>query len=70
MEFLEKLDAETLKEELLSFLEDGEEIVELTSLGEFEEQLEEYIKEDLSRSDRRSGHGMYLLSYGLSYAGI
>ena len=40
MEFLEKLDAETLKEELLSFLEDGEEIVELTSLGEFEEQLE------------------------------
>lgn len=51
MEFLEKLDAETLKEELLSFLEDGEEIVELTSLGEFEEQFEEYIKEDLSRSD-------------------
>lgn len=50
MEFLEKLDAETLKEELLSFLE-GEEIVELTSLGEFEEQFVEYIKEDLSRSD-------------------
>ena len=51
MEFLEKFDAETLKEEFLSFLEDGEEIVELTSLGEFEEQFVEYIKEDLSRNN-------------------
>lgn len=49
MEFLEKLDAETLKEELLSFLEDGEEIVEITSLGEFEEQFVEYIKEVMDK---------------------
>ena len=50
MEFLEKLDAETLKTELLAFLDVGEENVEITTLGEFEEQFVEYIKDDFSRS--------------------
>lgn len=51
MEFLEKLDAETLKTELLAFLDVGEENVEITTLGEFEEQFVEYIKDDFSRSE-------------------
>lgn len=50
MEFLENLDAETLKAELLAFLED-EDDVEITSLGEFEELFVDFIKEDFSRAN-------------------
>lgn len=50
MEFLGNLDAETLKAELLAFLED-EDDVEITSLGEFEELFVDFIKEDLSRAN-------------------
>lgn len=51
MDFLEKLDAETLKTELLAFLDVEEENVEITTLGEFEEQFVEYIEDDFSRAD-------------------
>lgn len=50
MEFLENLDVETLKAELLAFLED-EDDVEITSLGEFEELFVDFIKEDFSRAN-------------------
>lgn len=50
MEFLRNLDAETLKAELLAFLED-EYDAEITSLGEFEELFVDFIKEDLSRAN-------------------
>ena len=49
MEFLEKLDAETLKAELLAFL-DCEDI-EVDSMEDFKEQFIDYIKEDFSYGD-------------------
>lgn len=49
MEFLRDLDAETLKAELLAFLEDEDD--EITSLEEFEELFVDFVKEDLSRVD-------------------
>lgn len=49
IEFLAKLDAETLKAELLAFL-DCEDI-EVDSIEDFEEQFVHYIEEDFSYGD-------------------
>ena len=49
MEFLEKLDAETLKAELFAFL-DCEEI-EVDSKDDFVRQFVEFVEEDLSYGD-------------------
>ena len=51
MDFLEKLDADTLKAELISFIDEVWEISDITSFEEFVDEFVEYIKEDLSRSD-------------------
>ena len=49
MEFLTKLDAETLKAELLAFF-DCEDI-EVDSIEDFKEQFVHYVKEDFSYGD-------------------
>ena len=49
MEFLAKLDAESLKAELLAFL-DCEDI-EIDSIEDFKEQFVDYIEEDFSYGD-------------------
>lgn len=49
MDFLEKLDAETIKTELLEFLNTDDENVQMKV--EFEELFVEYIKDDFSRSN-------------------
>ena len=49
MDFLTQLDAETLKAELLAFL-DCEDI-EVDSMEDFKEQFINYIEEDLSYGD-------------------
>ena len=51
MDFLVNLDSETLKAELLAFLELGDEEFSVSSMGEFEEQFVEFIKDDLSYAD-------------------
>lgn len=51
MEYLEKLDAETLKTELISFIDEVWEISDITSFEEFVGEFVEYIKEDLSRNN-------------------
>lgn len=51
MDFLTNLDSETLKEELLAFLELGDDELDISSMGEFEEQFVEFIKDDLSYAD-------------------
>lgn len=51
MDFLANLDSETLKAELLAFLELGDDEFDISSLGEFEEQFVEFIKDDLSYAD-------------------
>lgn len=51
MDFLTNLDSETLKAELLAFLELGDDEFDISSMGEFEEQFVEFIKEDLSYAD-------------------
>ena len=50
LEFLNKLDAEILKIELLCFLEDNEE-TEVESKEDFVEKFVEYIEEDFSYGD-------------------
>ena len=42
---------ETLKAELLAFLELGDDEFDISSMGEFEEQFVEFIKDDLSYAD-------------------
>lgn len=49
MEFLTKLDAETLKAELLAFF-DCEDI-EVDSIEDFQAQFVDYVKEDFSYGD-------------------
>lgn len=49
MEFLAKLDADTLKEELLAFL--NCEDIEVDSIEDFSEQFVDYIEEDFSYGD-------------------
>ncbi len=49
--FLSGLDAETLKAELLAFLDLGDDDVDISSLGDFEEQFIEFIKDDFSCAD-------------------
>lgn len=49
MEYLAKLDAETLKAELLAFLD--EEDIEVDSKEDFQDQFVRFIKEDLSYGD-------------------
>lgn len=51
MGFLTNLDSETLKAELLAFLELGDDEFDISSMGEFEEQFVEFIKDDLSYAD-------------------
>lgn len=51
MDFLTNLDSETLKAELLAFLELGDDEFDISSMGEFEEQFVEFIKDDLSYAD-------------------
>lgn len=51
MDFLTNLDSETLKAELLAFLELGDDEFDISSMGEFEEQFVEFIKDDLSCAD-------------------
>ena len=51
MDFLKNLDSETLKAELLAFLELGDDEFDISSMGEFEEQFVEFIKDDLSYAD-------------------
>lgn len=51
MDFLTNLDSETLKAELLAFLELGDDELDISSMGEFEEQFVEFIKDDLSYAD-------------------
>lgn len=51
MEYLEKLDAETLKTELISFIDEVWGISDITSFEEFVDEFVEYIKEDLSRNN-------------------
>lgn len=51
MDFLTNLDSETLKAELLAFLELGDDESDISSMGEFEEQFVEFIKDDLSYAD-------------------
>lgn len=48
MDFLTNLDSETLKAELLAFLELGDDEFDISSMGEFEEQFVEFIKDDMS----------------------
>lgn len=43
MDFLTNLDSETLKAELLAFLELGDDEFDISSMGEFEEQFVEFI---------------------------
>ena len=52
MDFLTNLDSETLKAELLAFLELGDDEFDISSMGEFEEQFVEFIKDDLSYAAR------------------
>lgn len=49
MDFLEELDAETLKSELLAYLSCDDEDSQMKV--EFEELFVDYIKDDFSRSD-------------------
>lgn len=49
MEFLENLNAETLKSELITFIEND--FIEIVSMNDFVEQFIDYIKEDLSYGD-------------------
>mgnify|MGYP004458583479 CR=1 FL=1 len=49
--FLAGLDAEILKAELLAFLDLGDDDVDISSLGEFEEQFVEFIKDDFAYAD-------------------
>ena len=49
MDFLKELDAETLKEELLVFLNIEE--INVDSIEDFEEQFINFIKEDSSYGD-------------------
>lgn len=49
--FLSGLDAKTLKAELLAFLDLGDDDIDISSLGDFEEQFIEFIKDDFSRAD-------------------
>ena len=51
MDYLTNLDSETLKAELLAFLELGDDEFVISSMGEFEEQFVEFIKDDLSYAD-------------------
>jgi len=49
MDFLEKLDADLLKTELLTFLDNDD--VEIDSLEDFKEQFIAFIEEDFSYGD-------------------
>lgn len=49
MNFLENLDAEVLKTELLTFLDNND--VEVDSLEDFKEQFITFIEEDFSYGD-------------------
>lgn len=49
MDFLEKLDADLLKTELLTFLDNGD--AEIESLEDFKEQFIAFIEEDFSYGD-------------------
>lgn len=49
MDFLEKLDADLLKTELLTFLDNGD--AEIDSLEDFKEQFIAFIEEDFSYGD-------------------
>lgn len=49
--FLASLDGETLKAELLAFLALGDDEFEISSMGDFEEQFVEFIKDDFSYAD-------------------
>ncbi len=49
MEFLTKLDAETLKAELLAFFDC--ENIEVDSIEDFQAQFVDYVKEDFSYGD-------------------
>lgn len=51
IETTEKGVNETLKAELLAFLELGDDEFDISSMGEFEEQFVEFIKDDLSYAD-------------------
>lgn len=51
MDYLTNLDSETLKAELLAFLELGDDEFDISSMGEFEDQFVEFIKGDLSYAD-------------------
>lgn len=51
MDFLTNLESETLKAELLAFLELRDDEFDISSMGEFEEQFVEFIKDDLSYAD-------------------
>lgn len=51
MDFLANLDSETLKAELLAFLELGDDEFDISSMGEFVEQFVDFIKDDLSYAD-------------------
>ncbi|MGN1155539.1 MAG: hypothetical protein ACI4TK_05140 [Agathobacter sp.] len=49
LKFLAELDAETLKAELLAFLD--EEDIEINDMSDFIFEFEEYIKDDFSYGD-------------------
>ena len=49
MDFLSKLDGETLKAELLAFLDCDD--IEIDSMEDFKEQFIHYIEEDFSYGD-------------------